>query len=59
MNKVTLYNVIDIRTGQYHSVVVTKEKYARFFVPADPEKNTEEPEEAAVEEPAAEEPEAE
>ena len=35
MEKITLYNVIDIRTGQYHSVVVTKEKYRKWFVPAE------------------------
>ena len=37
MNKVTLYDVIDIRTMQYHSVVVCKERFAKWFVPADEE----------------------
>lgn len=31
---VTLYNVIDTRTGKFHSVVVVRESNARFFVPA-------------------------
>lgn len=34
---VTLYNVIDTRTGKYHSVVIIKERMARYFVPADEE----------------------
>ena len=34
---VTLYNVIDTRTGQFHSVAVVKEKNAKYFVPADEE----------------------
>jgi len=33
MNIVTLYNVIDTRTNQFHSVVRVKERLARFFVP--------------------------
>lgn len=35
MEKITLYNVIDIRTGVYHSVVITKEKNRKWFIPAD------------------------
>lgn len=31
---ITLYNVIDTRTNKFHSVVITKERNARFFVPA-------------------------
>ena len=34
---ITLYNVIDIRTNQFHSVVKCKEKNARWFVPAEVE----------------------
>lgn len=30
---VTLYNVIDTRTGQYHSIAIIKERNARWFVP--------------------------
>lgn len=33
--RVTLYNVIDIRTGQYYSVVKVKESKAKYFVPAE------------------------
>ena len=32
---VTLYNVIDTRTGQHHSVAVVKERNAKWFIPAD------------------------
>lgn len=35
--RVTLYNVIDIRTGQYYSVAVVKENKAKYFVPAEAE----------------------
>lgn len=31
---VTLYNVIDTRTGKFHSMVMVKERYVKFFVPA-------------------------
>ena len=31
---VTLYDVIDTRTGQHHSVVVVKARFAKYFVPA-------------------------
>lgn len=31
---ITLYNVIDTRTGQFHSVAVVKKKNAKYFVPA-------------------------
>lgn len=30
---ITLYDVVDIRTGRYHSVVMVKEKDAKYFVP--------------------------
>lgn len=33
---VTLYNVEDIRTGNFYSVVRVKANKARFFIPADP-----------------------
>lgn len=32
---VTLYDVVDTRTGQWYSVVVCKRKNAKWFVPAD------------------------
>ena len=30
---VTLYNVIDTRTGKFHSEVIVKKRMVRFFVP--------------------------
>lgn len=30
---VTLYNVIDTRTNQFHSVAVVKEKNVKWFIP--------------------------
>ena len=35
MEKITLKNVIDIRTGVLHSVVVTREKNQKWFIQAD------------------------
>lgn len=35
MMKVTLYNVIDTRTNQFHSVVIVSQRKAKFFVPAE------------------------
>ena len=32
---VTLYDVIDTRTGQYHSIAIIKERNAKWFVPAE------------------------
>lgn len=32
---VKLYNVIDTRTGMFHSVAIVKKKNARFFIPAE------------------------
>lgn len=32
---ITLYNVIDTRTEQFHSVAIVKEKNVRFFVSAE------------------------
>ena len=32
---ITLYNVIDTRTGKYYSVAVIAPRMARFFVEAD------------------------
>lgn len=32
---VTLYNVIDTRTGKFHSEVIVKQRMVRFFVPAE------------------------
>ena len=34
---VTLYNVIDIRTEQFHSVAVVKERNVKWFIPANVE----------------------
>lgn len=31
---ITLHNVIDIRTGQRHSVAVVKPRNAKWYVPA-------------------------
>lgn len=30
---VTLYNVVDTRTGQHHSVVIIRERLAKYFTP--------------------------
>lgn len=32
---VKLENVIDIRTGQYYSVAIVRERNARYFIPAE------------------------
>lgn len=32
---VTLHNVIDTRTGQFHSVAVVKERNVKYFVEAE------------------------
>lgn len=32
---VILYNVIDTRTGKFHSEVIVKQRMVRFFVPAE------------------------
>ena len=32
---VTLYNVIDTRTGKFHSEVIVKQHMVRFFAPAE------------------------
>ena len=34
---VTLYNVIDTRTGKFHSEVIVKQRMVRVFVPAEEE----------------------
>ena len=34
---VTLYNVIDIRTGQFHSVAKVKPRNVKWFIPAEEE----------------------
>ena len=34
---VTLCNVIDTRTGKFHSEVIVKQRMARFFVPVEGE----------------------
>lgn len=35
MKKIHLFNVIDIRTGQYYSEVITRERNAKWFAPAE------------------------
>lgn len=30
---ITLYNVIDIRTNQFHSVAIVSERKAKYFIP--------------------------
>ena len=37
MKRITLYDVIDIRTGQYYSVVNVKANKAKYFIPANEE----------------------
>ena len=32
---ITLYNVIDTRTGLFHSVAMVKQRNAKYFVPAE------------------------
>lgn len=32
---VTLYSVIDTRTGKFHSEVIVKQRMVRFFAPAE------------------------
>lgn len=34
---IRLENVIDIRTGQFHSVAIVKERNAKYFIPANEE----------------------
>ena len=34
MEKVKLYNVIDTRTGKFHSVAIVKEDKVKYFIPA-------------------------
>ncbi len=31
---ITLYNVIDIRNGNFYTVVVCKQRQAKYFIPA-------------------------
>ena len=48
MNTVKLYNVVDIRTNQFHSVAIVKERNAKWFVPViigESEEKKNEPEE--------------
>lgn len=37
MNKITLYNVVDIRTNKFHSVVKVRANQAKWFVAAEDE----------------------
>ena len=32
---VTLYNVIDTRTGKHHSIAIVSEKKAKYFISAE------------------------
>lgn len=34
---IKLFNVIDIRTGQFHSVAIVKERNAKYFIPVNTE----------------------
>ena len=34
-NYITLYNVVDTRTEQYHSIAIVKETNAKWFVQVD------------------------
>lgn len=34
-NLVTLYNVVDIRTRKFHSMVIVDKRFAKWFVPAE------------------------
>ena len=46
MAMVRLYNVIDIRTGQFHSVAVVSQRNVKWFIPAEsPNEEDEEVEE--------------
>ena len=36
---VTLHNVIDTRTGKFHSELIVKQRMIRFFVPAEDEED--------------------
>ena len=33
MSLIKLYNVVDIRTNQFHSVAIVKERNVKWFVP--------------------------
>jgi hypothetical protein len=33
---IKLYNVIDTRTGRFHSVAIVSKRNAKWFVPAEP-----------------------
>ena len=35
MDKITLHNVVDIRTNKFHSVVKVKARDAKYFVPVE------------------------
>lgn len=37
MNRITLYNVIDMRTNKFHSVARIKQRDAKWFVPVEEE----------------------
>ena len=36
MAMIRLYNVVDLRTGQFHSVAVVSQKNAKWFVHGEP-----------------------
>ena len=40
---VTLYNVIDVRTNNFHPVAIVKEQNARWFIPVVTEEPAQEP----------------
>ena len=39
---VKLYNVVDVRTNQFHSVAIVKERNVKYFIPANTEEVAEE-----------------
>lgn len=36
---VTLYNVVDIRNNQFHSIAIVKERNAKWYVPVEAEES--------------------
>lgn len=45
MGLISLYNVVDTRTNQFHSIAIVKERNAKWFVPVIIGESEEEPEE--------------
>ncbi len=38
---ITLHDVIDIRTGKHHSIVIVRERLSKYFIPYTEEDNEE------------------